>query len=420
MAVGPTKLNSLPDLIKTRSGNTAFKKNALSPQQRAQRSETEAARRIVESNRQVTRTQSDNAMKIDEIRDQFRNSSDLEEARQTEAYDKQRLKGEENINNLKRQQNRNIADTRRRAERALTGIENHFRSEQSRLQRDGERNIRELNNRIAQQDQHFNTREKFEKTLANEQYQRNSENLKEMHTERMTRLRNDFDIEFDTSKKVFQEGTDVSRKKYLEQYSKQIKETRDDFQRINADAVGQLNRLKTDTSRSLAAFSERQDDPFYQIVELETSTSIDDNEFIIEASIPTHEQGNISVSISGDQVIITGRRTSAESIDAGPGRTISTHSHQSYSETFPLPFPVEGKALIKEFDGDTMTIKIPRKGGYGESRRLDRARDQRIAKKAHPTRPIFPKNLPHVEGFESSDEFKVDTDFDPGENNPYS
>ena len=77
-----------------------------------------------------------------------------------------------------------------------------------------------------------------------------------------------------------------------------------------------------------------------------------DDAYVLTATIPSHEQHSVQVSVRGDRLVVSGARRSDEKEDLGPGRSVTTSSYQNYSESFPLTMPVEARMLRREFDGD--------------------------------------------------------------------
>ena len=123
----------------------------------------------------------------------------------------------------------------------------------------------------------------------------------------------------------------------------------------------QLETMRADTAKKLAAYQERQSDPFYRMVTLDAVMSEDNDRYVFTAKIPEFEQREVKATISGSQLIISGTRRNEEKLELAPGRTQSTNAYQAFSEAFPLPQPVDARRLSREADGDRLTITIPKK-----------------------------------------------------------
>ncbi len=114
-----------------------------------------------------------------------------------------------------------------------------------------------------------------------------------------------------------------------------------------------------------------------------------DHEFVLTATIPEHERKGLAVSVRGNEVVLSGNRRSSEKLDLGPGRVQNTSSFQTFSESFPINWPVDARSLTREFDGDQLIVRIPKKKTYEpapyKAKRVERAKLER---------PTFPENIP--------------------------
>ena len=91
--------------------------------------------------------------------------------------------------------------------------------------------------------------------------------------------------------------------------------------------------------------------------------------------------------------MLTGFRRNEEKLTAEPGHERGTNAYQSFSESFALGFPVEGKHLTREFSGERLTVIVP-KAQSGQARA--RESTVKIPVRATVERPSFPANLPHT------------------------
>jgi HSP20 family protein len=159
--------------------------------------------------------------------------------------------------------------------------------------------------------------------------------------------------------------------------------------RINRNTTEDIHRLQESTARKLDAYNDRLHDPFYQLVVTDAKLSENSDSYVLTATIPPHEQEQISINIRGNQLVLSGNRRSKEKIEDAPGRELSTSSFQTFSETFPLDMPVDSRALSRRFDGDQLTVTIPKRLNYKPA-------PMHEIKKAEPIRaerPKFPDNL---------------------------
>ncbi len=97
------------------------------------------------------------------------------------------------------------------------------------------------------------------------------------------------------------------------------------------------------------------------------------------------------MTVRGNQVVLTGTRRNEEKLEIGPGRSQTTNAFQTFLETFPMNWPVEAKLLSKSFEGDQLTVIIPKKAIDFEYRSPVK---KSTAARARVERPKFPDNLP--------------------------
>jgi hypothetical protein len=100
----------------------------------------------------------------------------------------------------------------------------------------------------------------------------------------------------------------------------------------------------------------------------------------------------VTVTLKGDNLVLSGTRRNEEKVELSPGHTQGTASYQSYSESFPLPFPVEARQLSKTFDGDMLIATIPKKNQYAFEKPA-----KPVPQRLKAERPKLPDNLPQSE-----------------------
>ena len=161
---------------------------------------------------------------------------------------------------------------------------------------------------------------------------------------------------------------------------------------LQNDSFNQLQQTRLDYSRKLAAYSERQSDPFYRMMDMHAELTDEGNRYVLTAKIPEHEQHALSIAVRGNQIVISGTRRAEEHVELDAGHERGTNSYQSFMESFPFAHPVEAGLLTKQFDGDRVTINLPKKTLQTEYRPF-----KAKPKKIEVQRPQYPPNLPHVQ-----------------------
>lgn len=359
----------------------------------AQGEERDASRRIIEATRAAREAELASNNQIEAEREKYYERSKSEMVRQDAAYEAQRDKGNEVLTELKNQQQREISRIRREGEREISNLNNYYNTTQRRLETEGRQKV-DLENRFQQAQLAYDKRNSMEELesartahrdlMAGKTHEQEAQlrSLMEAHRVEYERLKENLD-------KLSQETEASFKDKYQSQLDRQERQLGE----VENRASQKLREIRADTSAKLSAYSSRQKDPFYKLLTHEAEFEEDDDAFTLTAKVPEHEQKNISVAIKGNQLVISGYRRNEEKLEVGPGRVQGTASYQSFSETFPLTYPVDAKNLTKRFDGDQLVVTVPKSAEF-------KVKPQFQAKnKPEPTRiekPKFPENLPHV------------------------
>jgi len=99
-------------------------------------------------------------------------------------------------------------------------------------------------------------------------------------------------------------------------------------------------------------------------MDLDTQLKESEDGFTLTLKVPEYEQKNLRAAVKGENIVVMGQRRNEETLDLGNGTTQGTASYQSYHESIPLSWPVDPGRLTKEFKGDTVTIRIPKKNKF--------------------------------------------------------
>jgi HSP20 family molecular chaperone IbpA len=112
----------------------------------------------------------------------------------------------------------------------------------------------------------------------------------------------------------------------------------------------------------------------------------------LRAKVPEYEQEHVSALIRGNQLVLQGSRSDNERIDLAPGRMKNSSAYQTFQETFPLPWPVDGKRMTREFVGDVMIVRVPKNNQYAFHPQHEPLKPDKLRAE----RPHFPDNIPHT------------------------
>jgi HSP20 family molecular chaperone IbpA len=380
----------------TSSQNTILEANSA---------ESEANRRIAAANQRVVQTEREANQTIDHLRQQHEQEYVALSSREEAALDSQRIKGYESLRDLKRAQQLDLRKNIHDSDTESKKLQEYYRNVIYNTGRRGDENLRELQAQEAR---------KFEYENKLDQMQEDSQ--KNIHAERTNQLKNKEEVEFkrlgetlkeDLEKKKLEaeEAREKAGSKLQSQFEKTTAFENEVIGKIENQATHQIKEIRQDTAEKLAAYSSRQRDPFYKLVTTHAKLTEHNNSYVLTAQIPQHEQAHIAAAVKGENLVLTGYRRNEESLEISPGHTQGTASYQSYHESFPLEWPVDAKKMTREFDGDTVIIRVPKKGEYAF-----KTPKQAPPAKARVEPPKFPINLPHTEHKENEEPQSISKD----------
>lgn len=372
--------------IDSGSSSTSRIRNSQSAAAKAER---EAADRITAARKRVADAEMEAQKQLEVQRDSFEKRADVERTRSANAIEQQRHQGYEQIRDIRRQQEAEEHRVRRTAEKQIDARKNHYDQTLAETESRGARNLRELETK-----QH--ARAEFQRKEGDAQIEQMKQDqfaLKEaLHANQVDtheQLRQHAQTERVKLEEKTRTAIQGSQEHYEDLYQKTLKGQQNAMADLGWKANRQVEAIRESSAHRLDAYSSRQRDPFYKLVSIGGNLQETDEQFVFKAQIPEHEQSRVSIAIRGNELVVSGQRRNEESLEIGPGRKQRTSSFQSYSESFPLDWPVNPANMTREFDGDTLIVRIPKRTTY-EPPAQKRTADRTVAE-----RPNFPKNLPN-------------------------
>lgn len=349
------------------------------------------ADRINETNQQASVVAAEGEAQVNSLRDGYERETAAESSREELQLESERLKGYKAIRDLQRAQAAELARVKKQGDDELKQAQDYYRTTTYKTQRSGDEQVQELQN----QNSRMIDYERRSGGTSADQMKRNQnleiQQLQAERNERISALEADSQVKIDEKRVQTQRAMEQSFEHLNQNYVK----TEDDNQailgKVQTEASKQLQNLRSETAKKLAAYSTRQKDPFYQPKDLDAELSDHGTKYVLRAKIPDYERGNINVAVRGNQIVLSGSRRNEDKWEDEPGHVRGTNSYQSFNETFPFRDPVEANLITKEFSGDTVTVTIPKKeNGFGYQ-----PYKMKVAR-AEVQKPNFPENLPHT------------------------
>ena len=353
--------------------------------------EKDAQSRITAATQRVREAEIESNNQLDKIRDQYNKEDDLERTRQTIALEAARNKGYENLRMSSMAQAKELARVEDLGRRQLQETHDRFADSLQTTEQKGLEDVTTL-------ERHNLAREEYAKKTFENDFEHNRQEENKRLEALREQTQTTFTKESEASRAEIareQENHALAGQQLLSHHQAAYKAALEGSQRelndLNRRAGQQIEQSRSDSSRKLDAFSERNKDPFYQMLDLGTEFKESGDSYILSARIPPHEREHVTVTIRGNELILSGYRRNDDQQELTPGNTRRTSSFQSYSESFPLKYPVDAKGLEKRFEGENLIVQIPKRDVY--------TREQFQPKKTpperlHVERPVFPHNLP--------------------------
>ncbi|MBL7715714.1 MAG: Hsp20 family protein [Bdellovibrionales bacterium] len=358
---------------------------------RAHQAEKEANRRISEAHRSVTEAQKQSAEELDRIKEDYLRQSLAESARHEAQMEANKQKSYRAVRDQQLALQKDVSRSRREGDKTLAEVQGHYRDQIHRVAKTGEEDLQGL-----QMDQHrqmeFMRRQgAADQDLENKNHVAQMEDLRGLHEQQRTELQDANRKDYEELKSKTELAREQSRVHFQENYNREVSEQDKVLNRIRSNATDEIIRTREDTAYKLAAYQSRQKDPFYQLVSIDASIRETPDEYVLTANIPEHERKGLQISVKGDSLVVSGTRRNEEILEDGRGRSQGTSTYQTFHESFPIEWPVHSKGMTREFNGNELLVRIPKKKAFEISPQFQKKPIER----ARAERPKFPENLPY-------------------------
>jgi len=369
-------------------------------------SEKEARQRIEQIHTHLKNTIAESDQTLDRIENDFnqRRAYQLDKQEQTLREEKQR--GIEELQRLKDEHRKEVKRLKKESEREVESVKSAYKNQLYSVATHGEKSIQRKTSELkTQSDYLLNQQREVEKSNQEQKIKRinsiGNETEKQVSQFKSSQLKKIKKIQDNSQSDLSKLKSNISsRKKDL------VMTQRSEIQKIQDKTKSEIEKIQNEFSQKIDTYKKMQQDPFYSLVEIDADLIENKDAFILKAKIPQYEQKNVKVNIVGDQLILSGIRRNQEQRTDGDGKTLKTSSYQSYTKTFPLNWPVNQNELVRLFDNETVTIKIPKKlEGFSEENLK-----AKLLAKSEELVPYFPKSMePSYYPFQNTKSYKKTT-----------
>jgi HSP20 family molecular chaperone IbpA len=355
--------------------------------------QSEAARQIEQAQNLIRQSERDSEVQLSHVRAENDQELTSERVRNESAIESQRTRGYEELRELQRRQAAEVGRVKREGERELANTQNFYQDSIQKAEHEGARKSRETLTQEAIMNQTEDGAAQFAHRELRSQHASQLESLKATQEAQLGEATEAQAKYLETTRTNSLQARAKTDENYGRLFEDSVTTHQATLDRINAQASRELSTLRADTAQKLAAYSSRQNDPFYKMLDLQAELTEHEDHFQLTARIPEHERDHINVNLLGDRLVLTGARRNEEKLDLSeiaPGRSQSTSAYQSYSESFGLPWPVDARGLSKVYDGDHLVVTIPKKNEFSKAPMKAQGPPERYRAE----RPQFPGNLP--------------------------
>ena len=310
-----------------------------------------------------------------------------------------RAKGYERIRNLQRTQQAELARLQRDGDQEATRMHQYYRDqahatasrgneELSHMERanarlletERQRGIAENSELVADRDSKLQTLRENSETRINSLNENQRKRYEEMRTQ-------------------YEEESQRNNQSFQNKFQKTLATHTETIGHLNERAERQIEEMRQDAAKKLVAYENKQNDPFYRLTELDAKLSDQGDHYLLSILIPDYEKQHLSATVKGDQLIVTGYRSGREEMVRESGQRVSSSSHQSFSQSFPIEDPVDSKHLSREDRKDEVIFRLPKK----TLKKVDSAQVRTPAKTIQ-SRPSFPGISENSQGYSRRDQ----------------
>jgi HSP20 family molecular chaperone IbpA len=363
-------------------------------ERRARQAEEDAQRRIHEAKHRADEAVQDIERRSNAQRAEGNARLATERGYIRDQMERTKAEGYQQLRELKRRTDAEVAVASRDGERAQEEIEEHYRHEIEETTKKSAKAAREAYQRNLRDLEKQDALVKAQREAYQEIHGAEMRTLQKMHEDARTSQTEKARNENEELRRKIEDARVTAEKKFNDQFSRTVGQHEESLNQLNLRAGKQLEELRSDGARKLATYESRQEDPFYRMVNLDAELSDAGDAFILRARIPRHEQDNVKAQVQGQQIVVTGARRAQDQVQLGEGRSRSSSSYQTFRETFPIDWPVDAATVLRESNGDELIFTFSKRTGMvdpetGGKKPLDA---QPFSRHRAP-RPDFPEDL---------------------------
>jgi HSP20 family molecular chaperone IbpA len=354
----------------------------------AEKAERDAADRSNAARKRVRDADAEAEKEVDHIRDVYEKRAATERVRGENYVETVKSRTYENLAEVRRKNDAEEARLARQNKKNLHDTDEHYQRQVTDLVHHGDAKVKDLTKQNHSMEQALRRQGENAREELKSGFEMERSALHSRQEQLTDQARKSTETAVASARERSREAVERSNEHYQETYEGALKQSRDAINDLNWRAARGIDDVRRETQTKLDAYSSQKNDPFYRMVDLGAELRENEDHFVLTATIPEHERDGVTVNIQGERLMVSGKRKSEEKLEIEPGRTQRTSAYQTYSESFPLNWPVDSKFMTREWDGDQLVVRIPKRATYLPPK------PKREVERAVAERPKFPKSLP--------------------------
>lgn len=153
----------------------------------------------------------------------------------------------------------------------------------------------------------------------------------------------------------------TQQKVFEERYQNLIKEHHDLLESLQNKNTEEIEKLKTSHLEAKRNISNKLDDNFYQLNELEPILKETEKNYEVTMKVPEHEKDTITLTGEGRSLTVTKSRRFQEKVYNDKGESNATARTEFYSKSFNVNQIIDDSKLLSKYEDGMLTFIVPKK-----------------------------------------------------------
>jgi hypothetical protein len=355
--------------------------------------ERDARDKIAGTEKRTKQAIEEQESRLSQVQDQYIKQNDAERIRQEAALEGTKRKGYENLRATQRKFNQETMKSRREGEFELSKLQDET-SKQLYLERTkGEASLNEQRQKFALMSDFERAQAQSQIEIQSTDHRSQKDSLLAQQQAESARIKADGEKRMENERTLTNQSVDKTKANLQARYDWVKKEHDTTLGALSDRSSFEIGKIVDQSARAIDAYAKQKNDPFYGQIRIGGEVEESDTHFTLKATIPKHEQQGVTVNVrGGNELVVSGTRKNLEKSSTPDGGTTSTSSFQTFTQSYPLAMQVEPRLLTREFVGDELTIRVPKKAGFEP---IDPSkRKPASVERTRLEQPKFPDNIP--------------------------